>query len=83
VTAETFYDEVGRRIYAARVGRGLTQREAADAAGLDPPVLCRIENGRYRCNLRQFLALRRVFGELALPDVPHPAPVALASDAGA
>ena len=39
--------ELGRRIRSAREQRGLTQKSAAEAAGIATDMISRLENGRY------------------------------------
>lgn len=40
--------ELGKRIRVAREQRGMTQKEAAQAAGIATDMISRLENGRYR-----------------------------------
>jgi len=48
MTPETSAPPVGRRLAAARLQRGLTQKTLARDAGLAPSYLSRIENGHVR-----------------------------------
>ncbi len=43
-----YLEELGDRLREARSARRLTQREVADAAGLSPDVVSRLENGRFQ-----------------------------------
>lgn len=40
--------ELGKRIRSAREMRGMTQRQAARAAGIATDMISRLENGRYQ-----------------------------------
>ncbi len=40
--------ELGRRVRVAREHRGMTQKEAAQAAGIATDMISRLENGRYQ-----------------------------------
>lgn len=42
---------IGDRVRAARVKRGLTQNELANAAGIRPEVISRLENSRCAASL--------------------------------
>ncbi len=39
--------DVGRQIKMMRIGRDMSQREVAQAAGVDPTLLSRIESGKH------------------------------------
>lgn len=43
--AQSVEREVTRRIIEARIARGMTQAELAQACGMKPANLCRLENG--------------------------------------
>lgn len=66
--------ELGERIRAAREERGLTQRAAAQAAGIATDMISRLENGRYTSpGLRTLLRIADGLGTSVaalLPDVP-------------
>lgn len=58
--AKTF--DLGRRLEAARLIRGLTQSELARRAGLAPSYLSRLENGKVQPTFRTVLHIVRVMG---------------------
>jgi transcriptional regulator with XRE-family HTH domain len=66
--------ELGHRIRTAREERGLTQRTAAEAAGIATDMISRLENGRYTSpGLRTLLRIAEGLGTsiaALLPDVP-------------
>lgn len=66
--------ELGERIRAAREERGLTQRAAAEAAGIATDMISRLENGRYTSpGLRTLLRIAEGLGTnvaALLPDIP-------------
>ena len=41
-------NDLGRRIRSAREQRGMTQKAAAEAAGIATDMISRLENGRYQ-----------------------------------
>lgn len=43
-----YMTELGRRVRVAREHRGMTQKEAAHAAGIATDMISRLENGRYQ-----------------------------------
>ena len=43
-----YMTELGRRVRVARELRGMTQKEAAQAAGIATDMISRLENGRYQ-----------------------------------
>lgn len=51
------YDRVGERIRAVREGRGVTQQQLADAAGLTRTSITNVEAGRQRTPLHVLLAI--------------------------
>ena len=67
--------ELGHRIRVAREQRGMTQKQAARAAGIATDMISRLENGRYQSpGLRTLLRIAEGLGtpvsEL-LPDSTH------------
>ena len=68
--------ELGRRFKEYRLSAMLTQKEAAERAGVSLVTLRQFENGRsYNINMCNFLALLRVVGCLEqvdgiLPEMP-------------
>lgn len=68
--------ELGRRFKEYRMSAMLTQKEAAERAGVSLITLRQFENGRsYNINMGNFLALLRVVGCLEqidelLPEMP-------------
>ena len=68
--------ELGRRFKEYRLSAMLTQKEAAERAGVSLVTLRQFENGRsYNINMGNFLALLRVVGCLEqvdgiLPEMP-------------
>lgn len=60
----------GRRVKAERERRGWSQRELARAAGLSPPVPCRVELGR-DLTLSSAVAIARAF-DVPLADLAGP-----------
>ncbi|MHC4393107.1 MAG: helix-turn-helix domain-containing protein [Planctomycetota bacterium] len=69
-----YMTELGHRIRTAREERGLTQRTAAEAAGIATDMISRLENGRYTSpGLRTLLRIAEGLGTsiaALLPDVP-------------
>ena len=55
-------DRVRRRLRDLRIERGLTLAEAADAAGMAPSTLSRLEQGQRRLALDHLPALARALG---------------------
>ena len=68
--------ELGRRFKEYRLSAMLTQKEAAERAGVSLITLRQFENGRsYNLNMGNFLAMLRVVGcrgqvEELLPEMP-------------
>ncbi len=68
--------ELGRRFKEYRLSAMLTQKEAAERAGVSLITLRQFENGRsYNINMNNFLAMLRVVGCLEqvdelLPEMP-------------
>lgn len=54
--------EVGMRLRAVRVERGLTQEQLADAAGVDSKTVSRAENGHYNVGIDLIAQLARALG---------------------
>ena len=50
-------EELGRRIAAARNGVGLTQKQCADAAGLNRSSLAKVENGNRRTTVLELVRI--------------------------
>jgi transcriptional regulator with XRE-family HTH domain len=49
-------------VRAARVQRGLSQHQAADATGIHFRTLQRMESGQFDCNRRNAVALIQYYG---------------------
>jgi transcriptional regulator with XRE-family HTH domain len=55
--------ELGKRIRSARETRGMTQKQAAQAAGIATDMISRLENGRYQSpGLRTLLRIAEGLG---------------------
>jgi len=54
--------DVGQRLAAARMQRGLTQGELARAAGLAPSYLSRLENGKVQPTFKKVMHIVDVLG---------------------
>ncbi len=55
--------ELGRRLRVAREQRGMTQKQAAEAAGIATDMISRLENGRYQSpGLRTILRIAEGIG---------------------
>ena len=54
--------QVGERIRAIRLDRGMTQAEVAEAADCDPQTIQRAETGRYGLSLGRLEAVARGLG---------------------
>lgn len=72
----TIYERVRLRLRETRLDRGLTVREVALAAGMDPSTLSRLESGRRRITLDHLPALARALAVqaddlLAAPPSPE------------
>lgn len=69
--SESALPDLGRRLCAARLRRGLSQGTVARLSGIGPSYLSRIENGRvqpsFRTVIRVQRALKADFEELAGP----------------
>ncbi|WP_181233130.1 helix-turn-helix domain-containing protein [Enhygromyxa salina] len=67
-----YMTELGKRIRNARETRGMTQRQAAQAAGIATDMISRLENGRYQSpGLRTLLRIAEGLGAAVselLPD---------------
>jgi len=66
--------EVGRRLSAARLRRGLSQGQIAMRAGVATSYLSRVENGKIQPSFRTVMRIQRALGvgfeEIAGPDPP-------------
>ena len=62
MTPESTTPEVGQRLAAARLQRGLTQGQLAEAAGLAPSYLSRVENGKVQPTFRKVMHIVDVLG---------------------
>lgn len=68
--------ELGRRFKEYRLSNMLTQKEAAEKAGVSLVTLRQFENGKsYNINMGNFLSLLRIVGSLEkvdelLPEIP-------------
>ncbi len=76
MTPEAALPDVGQRLAAARLQRGLAQTDVAERAGLAPSYVSRIENGKVQPTLPTLMKLVRVLGadlsEIVGPE-PRPA----------
>ncbi|PRQ03573.1 anaerobic benzoate catabolism transcriptional regulator [Enhygromyxa salina] len=65
--------ELGKRVRLAREHRGMTQKEAAKAAGIATDMISRLENGRYQSpGLRTLVRIADGLGSTVselLPDI--------------
>jgi transcriptional regulator with XRE-family HTH domain len=59
------FEDFGRCVREARLGRGWTQEAAAERAGIDVRDLQRIEAGRVNVTLRTVFRLAKVLGTSA------------------
>jgi transcriptional regulator with XRE-family HTH domain len=58
-----YMTELGKRIRSARETRGMTQKQAAQAAGIATDMISRLENGRYQSpGLRTLLRIAEGLG---------------------
>ncbi len=55
--------DMGRRLAEARVEASLTQRAVAEAMGLSPSVVSRIERGERRLDPLELARLVRLYGK--------------------
>jgi transcriptional regulator with XRE-family HTH domain len=71
-------DQVGRRIQRLRLERGLTQRQLAEAVGVEPESVSRAETGSISFSLTNLSEVARVLcvGLGDLVDCERPAPPA-------
>lgn len=74
-------DQVGRRIQRLRAERGMTQRELAEAIGVEPESVSRAETGNISLSLTNLAEIARVLGlslgdlvDCARPAPPPPPP---------
>ena len=74
--------ELGHRIRMAREQRGLTQKSAAEAAGIATDMISRIENGRYTSpGLRTILRIADGLGTPLTDLLPESTAIATLSSA--
>jgi transcriptional regulator with XRE-family HTH domain len=72
--------ELGKRIRGARERRGMTQKEAAQAAGIATDMISRLENGRYQSpGLRTIVRIADGLGASVSDLLPDASPDASAS----
>jgi transcriptional regulator with XRE-family HTH domain len=67
------YEQLVRRLRAAREDAGLTQAEVAKKLGLSQPLVWRIEAGQRKLDPIEFMLLCRLYRKPArhfLPDLP-------------
>lgn len=78
VVEREYMTELGKRIRSAREMRGMTQRQAARAAGIATDMISRLENGRYQSpGLRTLVRIADGLGASVnelLPDKSDPPP---------
>jgi transcriptional regulator with XRE-family HTH domain len=75
-----YMTELGRRVRVAREHRGMTQKEAATAAGIATDMISRLENGRYLSpGLRTLVRIAEGLGAPVSELLPDTSPEAQAS----
>ncbi len=62
MTSRSIRPEIGQRLMAARLQRGLAQSEVAHRAGLAPSYLSRIENGHIQPSFRAVMEIAEALG---------------------
>ena len=62
MTSETPAIDVGQRLAAARLQRGLAQNDVARRAGIAPAYLSRVENGKVQPSFRVTMKIVKVLG---------------------
>lgn len=68
-----YMTEVGRRLRSAREQRGMTQKQAAEAAGIATDMISRLENGHYQSpGLRTLLRIADGLGIGVAELLPEP-----------
>jgi len=70
--------EVGRRVVELRNERGVSQRRLADAIGVDPSAMSRIESGQRGLSVNELVEIAKFFGvptEALLRRALEPAPL--------
>jgi transcriptional regulator with XRE-family HTH domain len=76
VSADAVLEQVGPRLRAARVGRGLTLEELSELAGMSSSTLSRLESGKRQATLELLLPLTRQLGlrldDLVPAETPDP-----------
>lgn len=74
--------ELGKRVRLAREHRGMTQKEAATAAGIATDMISRLENGRYQSpGLRTLVRIADGLGTTVSELLPDPGTETQASTA--
>jgi transcriptional regulator with XRE-family HTH domain len=53
---------IGQKLRQAREGAGLLQRDAAQALGISPSILCSIEQGQRRIDVAELAVISRLYG---------------------
>jgi transcriptional regulator with XRE-family HTH domain len=74
MTSESHPIDVGQRLAAARLQRGLAQNDVARRAGIAPAYLSRVENGKVQPSFRVAMKIVKVLGA-------HPAEIMAAGTA--
>lgn len=59
MSIEPIYKKFGAEVAAMRRQRGLTQEQAAQAAGMPRPLWSKVENGRFRVQLHSLPRIAR------------------------
>lgn len=74
--------ELGKRVRLAREHRGMTQKQAAQAAGIATDMISRLENGRYQSpGLRTLVRIADGLGATVTELLPDPGTEPQASSA--
>lgn len=58
-----FYKKLGRKLRAARLKAGLTQREVGDSVGMTRAWVATLENGRIRVDAEMLLMVGKKLGK--------------------
>ena len=67
--------EAGRRIQAARIAKGLTQRQAAELLGVAVPTVYQLESGAYATSWTRYAFVVATLGldpRIVLPELFSP-----------